>query len=127
MEKAEMAPNNLAYCNFLLNIAESGTATEIAVSILPCAWIYCDVGARLLEKHSPGSDHPYEKWMALYASPEFLEVANWLRGFVDRGVEKLTENERARLEQVFLTAVRYEWLFWEMAWTLQGWPDEKQS
>jgi thiaminase/transcriptional activator TenA len=124
MEKAQMAPTNLAYCNFLLNIAHSGTATEIAVSILPCAWIYCDVGRQLLEKHSPGSDHPYAKWMTLYGSPEFLAVANWLRGFVDRNVDQMSEGERRRLEQLFLTAVRYEWLFWEMAWTRQGWPGE---
>lgn len=123
METARMAPNNLAYCNFFLNIAQGGSALEIAVAILPCAWIYCDVGARLSKEHFPGADHPYGKWIALYASPEFLEVANWLRAFVDRGVEQLNAAEQSRLEEIFRTAVQYEWLFWEMAWTEQGWPE----
>jgi thiaminase/transcriptional activator TenA len=124
MAKARMAPNNLAYCNFFLNIAQGATAVEIAVAILPCAWIYCDIGAHLSREHFPGADHPYGKWMALYSSPEFLEVANWLRAFVDRSVGQMTDAEQSRLEQVFRTAVEYEWLFWEMAWTQQGWPEE---
>lgn len=123
MATARMAPNNLAYCNFLLNIAQGGSALEIAVAILPCAWIYCNVGAQLTKEHFPGADHPYGKWMALYAGPEFIEVANWLRAFVDGGVAPLIAAEQSRLEEIFRTAVQYEWLFWEMAWTQQGWPE----
>ena len=95
------------------------------MSILTCAWICCAVGVGRSEEHPPAADHPYEKWMALYASPEFLEVARWLRAFVDRSVEGMTDAEQRRLEQVFRTAVEYEWLFWEMAWTQQGWPEGK--
>ena len=118
-------PDNLAYCNFLLNIGQGGTAVEIAVAMLPCAWIYCNIAEHLTKEHPPRADHPYQKWMALYADPEFLEVTNWLRAFVDRGVEQMTEAEQRRLEQVFRVAVDYEWLFWEMAWTQQSWPEDE--
>ncbi|MFZ1843366.1 MAG: thiaminase II, partial [Nitrospira sp.] len=39
-----MAPTNYAYTRHMLAVAQGGTATEIAVVALPCAWIYCVVG-----------------------------------------------------------------------------------
>ena len=47
-----MAPTNHAYTRHMLAIAQGGTATEIAVVALPCAWIYCVVGKYFL-KHGP--------------------------------------------------------------------------
>ena len=53
-----MAPTNYAYTRHMLAIAHGGTATEIAVVALPCAWIYCVVGKHFLKHGAPPPNIP---------------------------------------------------------------------
>lgn len=122
MTKVPMAPTNFAYTRHLLHVAETDGAAEITVAALPCAWIYCDVGRHLLRKGPPPKTHPYRDWLLLYASPEFAEVTRWMRAQVDRWVTDISPSARRRLEELFLIGCRYEYLFWEMAWTEERWP-----
>ena len=43
MSSVSMAPTNYAYTRHMLSVAQSGSAAEITVVALPCAWIYCVV------------------------------------------------------------------------------------
>ncbi|TLY20568.1 MAG: thiaminase II, partial [Nitrospirae bacterium] len=52
MSSVPMAPTNYAYTRHMLTVAHTGSAVEITVVALPCAWIYCVVGQHLL-KHGP--------------------------------------------------------------------------
>ena len=122
MASVPMAPTNYAYTRHMLAVAATGSACEITVVALPCAWIYCVVGQHLLRKGKPPKSHPYRDWLLLYASPEFAEVGRWMREKVDAWVEKASEEEKARLEQAFVISSRYEWMFWEMAWNEESWP-----
>ena len=86
MSSVPMAPTNYAYTRHMLHVAQSGSAAEIAVVALPCAWIYCVVGQHLLKHGTPSKKHPYRDWLMLYASPEFAEVQRWMRMKVDQCV-----------------------------------------
>jgi thiaminase/transcriptional activator TenA len=122
MVATPMAPTNYAYTRHLLHMAETGTPAEITVVALPCAWIYCDVGSHLL-KNGPAPDHhPYKNWLNLYASPEFAEVARWMREKVDLWVKDAGGDEKRRMESHFIISSRYEYLFWDMAWKEEKWP-----
>jgi thiaminase (transcriptional activator TenA) len=59
----------------------------------------------------------------MYASTEFEDLAAWCRALVDRLGAAAGEEGRARMERAFTTCSRYELAFWEMAWTLERWPD----
>jgi thiaminase/transcriptional activator TenA len=122
MSAVPMAPTTYAYTRHLLAVAQSGTAAEITVVALPCAWIYCVVGRHLLRNGSPPKSHPYRDWLLLYASPEFAEVQEWMRKKVDEWAKSAGRAERKRMEEAFLISSRYEWMFWEMAWTEEQWP-----
>lgn len=122
MMSVEMAPTNYAYTRHLLYVAETGTPAEITVAGLPCAWIYCEVGEHLLGSGPPSHTHPYRNWLNLYASPEFAEVARWMREKVDGWVAEAGKEERRRMESHFVISSRYEYLFWEMAWKEERWP-----
>jgi thiaminase/transcriptional activator TenA len=58
----------------------------------------------------------------MYSSREFAELAQWCRELLDELAAGLPERDLQRLEDVFLTSSRYEWLFWEMAWKNEQWP-----
>ncbi len=122
MRRVPMAPTTFAYTRHLLHVAETGNVAEITVASLPCAWIYCDVGRHLLRKGQPPKTHPYRDWLLLYASPEFAEVARWMREKVDHWAAEAGPSAKRRLEELFLIGCRYEYLFWEMAWQEERWP-----
>ncbi len=48
MAATPMAPTNYAYTRHLLFIAATGTLPELLTAILPCAWIYAEVGRYLV-------------------------------------------------------------------------------
>lgn len=122
MSSVPMAPTNYAYTRHMLSVAQSGSAAEIMVVALPCAWIYCVIGRYLLKNDSPPKDHPYRDWLMLYASPEFAEVQQWMRKKVDQWAKAAGKEERQRMEEAFMISSRYEWMFWEMAWNEEQWP-----
>jgi thiaminase/transcriptional activator TenA len=122
MSSVPMAPTTYAYTRHMLAVAQSGSAAEITVVALPCAWIYCVVGQHLLKKGPPAKNHPYREWLMLYASPEFAEVHRWMRRKVDQWAQTAGTDEKRRMEQAFVISSRYEWMFWEMAWNEERWP-----
>ena len=122
MTSVPMAPTNFAYTRHMLAVAATGSACEITVVALPCAWIYCVVGKHLLRKGPPAKGHPYRDWLMLYASPEFAEVQKWMRKKVDQWAKEASRTERARMEEAFVISSRYEWMFWDMAFTEEEWP-----
>jgi len=122
MISVPMAPTSFAYTRHMLAVAATGSACEITVVALPCAWIYCVVGKHLFRKGPPLKNHPYRDWLMLYASPEFAEVQKWMRKKVDQWAKDASRTERARMEEAFIVSSRYEWMFWDMAFAEEEWP-----
>ncbi len=122
MRSTPISPTNYAYCRHMRSVAQSGTLGELTVVALPCAWVYCEVGQHLLRKGPPQSSHPYREWLELYSSPEFANVAKWMRNLVNRCARTAGKAEKARMEEAFLISSRYEWMFWDMAWREERWP-----
>lgn len=122
MSSVPMAPTTYAYTRHMLSVAQMGSAAEMIVVALPCAWIYCVVGNHFLRNGLPKAGHPYRDWLMLYASPEFAAVQQWMRTKVDLWVQEAGAAEKKRMEEAFLVSSRYEWMFWEMAWKEEEWP-----
>ena len=115
------APTTQGYTDFLVRTAAHGDFGELAAALLPCMWGYAEIGQALAgEGRSP--DERYARWVDMYASAEFVELANWCRALVDRLDAGLSDEGRARLERAVLTSSRYELAFWEMAWNGERWP-----
>jgi len=122
MRRTPHAPTNYAYCRHMRSVAQTGTVGDITAVALPCAWVYCEVGQHLLRQGPPKTSHPYREWLLLYGSPEFAEVAAWMRQVVDRFAKTAGKKEKRQMEEAFLISSRYEWMFWEMAWREEQWP-----
>lgn len=121
LERERIAPTTRAYTDFLLRLATTGDFAELAAALLPCMWAFSEIGQGLARQPHP-SDARYAKWIAMYSSPEFAELAQWCRDLVDRLAAGLPERDLQKMETAFLTSSRYEWLFWEMAWKMETWP-----
>jgi thiaminase (transcriptional activator TenA) len=120
LEQETKAPTCQGYTDFLLRTATTGDFAELLAALLPCMWGYAEVGQRLAERGMP-EDERYARWIGMYASEEFVELARWCRELVDRVAEGLPVDARERMEAAFVTSSRYELAFWEMAWSGERW------
>lgn len=86
-----------AYLNHLR--AGSDDYPVLAAALLPCFWIYQDVGKRLAAANHPA--HPYADWLATYSSAEFDDVTARAIELV-RGVHaRADESTRAAMWRAF--------------------------
>jgi thiaminase/transcriptional activator TenA len=120
VEAIPPAPTTLAYTSYLLRVAALGDYAEVLGAVLPCYWIYQEVGQVLLSRGSP--DPLYRQWIETYGGEEYAAVVEDVLAEVDRVGAGLTPAQRAAVREVFVTASRYEWMFWDMGWRLEGWP-----
>lgn len=121
LEAEEKAPTTRGYTDFLLRVAALEEFSGLIAALLPCMWGFSDLGQRLAQGPGP-ADERYAKWIEMYSSEEFAELAVWCRALVDRVAAGLPEDTLRRMEDAFLTSSRYELLFWEMAWRQERWP-----
>jgi thiaminase/transcriptional activator TenA len=118
--QAEPAPTNLAYTSYLLAAAGNGSFGEGVGAVLPCYWIYWEVGKELLRRGSP--DPRYQQWIDTYGSEEFGEVVRAVIEVTDEMGPGLGGAERARVNRHFRNTSRYEWMFWDMGYRKEAWP-----
>jgi thiaminase/transcriptional activator TenA len=119
-----MAPANLAYTSYMQALSLRGGPLEIMAALLPCAWTYVEIAAALQERTE--TTHPvYRGWIAYFTLPQNVEmVADMRRDFDALILEEATSEARRReLARMFATSSRLERSFWEMAYTLEQWPD----
>ncbi len=121
LEAEVKAPTTRGYTDFLLRVAALDEFSGLIAALLPCMWGFSDIGQRLAQGPGPAHER-YAKWIEMYSSEEFAELAVWCRSLVDRVAAGLPEDTLRRMEDGFLTSSRYELLFWEMAWRQERWP-----
>ena len=120
VEQAEAAPTTLAYVSYLLATARGGSYAEGAGAVLPCYWIYWEVGKELLRRGSP--DPRYATWISTYGGDDYGAVVRQVIEVIEAMAAGLAPAERALVHQHFRTTSRYEWMFWDMGYRRQGWP-----
>lgn len=121
LEAAPMWPTTRAYTDFLVRTAADGDLADLVAALLPCAWGYVHVAQGLAAAGTP-SDRRYADWIAQYASDEFAQAAEWLKGEMNRLAADSSVEKRERLRDLFVLSSRYEWQFWEMCWNGEAWP-----
>src|SRR5918998_1822965 len=119
-EATKASPTTLAYTSFLLSSATLGDYPEVLGAVLPCYWIYWEVGKALHEHGSP--DPLYQRWIDTYGGEEFGALVEAVLDLTDRTCEDLNPTQKARVSKAFVTTSRYEWMFWDAAWRLERWP-----
>jgi thiaminase (transcriptional activator TenA) len=120
VDAAEPAPTTLAYTSYLLAAVRGGSYADGIGTVLPCYWIYWEVGKELLRRGSP--DPRYQRWIDVYGGEEFGESVRAVLAVADEMGPGLAPPERARVHRHFRTTSRYEWMFWDMGYREQAWP-----
>ena len=117
---AEPMPDCLAYTNFLLATAYHQPWPVLIAALLPCFWIYWDVGCAIAGRAAP--DNPYRAWIDTYADPAFGDAVQRVIVSADRVAELAGAAVRTVMHAAFARACQYEWLFWDGAYQCRLWP-----
>jgi thiaminase (transcriptional activator TenA) len=115
-----LAPTNLAYTRYLLATAYTQPFHEVLAALLPCYWVYWEVGKEL--KKLGSSDPLYQRWIDTYTSEEFGNSVQQVLGLTDTIAHALSAEQRATMCGHFITTTRYEWMFWQMGYSEECWP-----
>ncbi len=99
------APSTIAYLDHLHASAREGYDVLIA-ALLPCFWLYQDVGVRL-ERRSHAA-HPYASWLETYADPGFSVATETALGWVARAAARADEDHRRRMADAFRASAVHE-------------------
>jgi thiaminase/transcriptional activator TenA len=118
--ETEPSPDCLSYTSFLLATAYHEPWEVLLAALLPCFWIYWDVGQAIARQAA--TDNPYRAWIDTYSDEAFGSVVEAVIAATDRAAKAASDSVRARMMTAFVRSTQYEWLFWDGAYQQRRWP-----
>ncbi|WP_308199765.1 bifunctional hydroxymethylpyrimidine kinase/phosphomethylpyrimidine kinase [Herbiconiux aconitum] len=106
---ASPSATTLAYVNHLHAVAAHGDYAELVAALLPCFWVYTDLGTRLSARRHP--EHPFDDWLASYADPAFADATERAIGFADAAARVSAPARVEAMRTAFLRSVDHERAF----------------
>jgi thiaminase (transcriptional activator TenA) len=117
------APTAYAYTSHLYRAAYTGHLGDIIAAILPCYWLYYEIGERL--KDCKPDEPIYQQWIGAYGGEWFRTLVEEQIDRFDEIADSVTDKDRERMKEHFMISSEYEYAFWEMAYQLEEWPVQK--
>jgi thiaminase (transcriptional activator TenA) len=108
------------YVSYLVATAYAEPYEVLLGALLPCFWIYAEVGRDIHARASPGN--PYQAWIDTYAGEEFHAAVGRVIAATDEAAAGASPALRARMHAAFARATQLEWMFWDSAYRLENWP-----
>ena len=97
----------------------SGNPCVALASVLPCMWIYNQVGIHILN-HSKLEGNPYKEWILEYGQEEFTTGVNKVLKMIDVWASKADSQTREMMDYYYLKAALYEYAFWDYGYHSDG-------
>lgn len=97
----------------------TGNPCVALASVLPCMWIYNQVGLHILN-HSKLEGNPYKEWILEYGQEEFTIGVNKVLKMIDGWTAKADKETREMMDYFYLKAALYEYAFWDYGYHGNG-------
>jgi len=115
----EQAPSCFAYTNYLIATASHRSFEEAVGALLPCFWIYREVGMHIAGQSGPAN--PYQLWIDTYAGDEFAVAVEQAIEITEEVASEATDEAQQRMGEAFIRSSRLEWMFWDSAYRMERW------
>lgn len=111
--------SSIAYTNYLLNIS-TNQSIELAISaILPCYWIYHEVGQYIIENTRTTSNN-FKQWMIIYApgntNSDLVEIIKIFNKLASNSTQEIQQ----QMYDEFYKSSVLEWHFWDDAYRMKN-------
>ncbi len=118
--KPEPSPCCMLYTSYLLRQLAISPIEVILAAVLPCFWIYKEVGDYILQNQIKG-ENPYQAWIDTYGGEDFEESVRTAIAICDEMAEKCTKEQRTAMTKAYVMCSKMEWMFWDSAWRMEKW------
>ena len=108
------------YVSYLIATAYAEPYEVLLGALLPCFWIYAEVGRDIHARARPGN--PYQAWIDTYAGEEFHAAVAAVIDAADQAAARASIEMAARMHAAYRRATQLEWIFWDSAYRLEAWP-----
>ena len=118
----ESTPLTLAchhYTSFLTATAWSESYPVVLAALLPCFWIYAEVGHDIVSKSV--ENNPYQAWVDTYSGEEFHTAVRNVIATVDKVAARCDADTLAKMHAAYSMGAKLEWLFWDSAYQQREW------
>lgn len=101
-----------SYTAYLLKASLHSELPVALSAVLPCFWIYYQLG--MMHKNTTSlSNNPYEKWIAAYSSPDFIAATRHLAKTITSIAEQSTPEIQLKMKEAFRIGVQFELDFFD--------------
>jgi len=104
-----------AYLDHLRSAAYGGDYAQLIAALLPCFWLYTDLGRRLGDgrfgEYVRSAAHPYASWLRTYADESFAEATQQAIEYVASAAAASDAEGRKRMLRAFEASARHELAF----------------
>lgn len=107
------SPITMSYTHFLRAMCAGEDYVVKVATVLPCYWLYVEIGMLMLEKNYP--EHPYHEWLKLYGGEEFKQEVQKSIALVEEAFSEAGPEQRVRAFRAYLIASAYEREFFDQA------------
>ena len=108
------------YVSYLLRVAALEPFPVVLAALLPCFWIYLEVGKSIHTRAT--QPNPYHAWIETYAGEEFASAVQAVIATTDEVASRCSADTLVAMHAAFTRATQLEWMFWDSAYQLAGWP-----
>lgn len=108
------------YVSYLLRVAALEPFPVVLAALLPCFWIYLEVGTNIHTRAA--KPNPYQAWIDTYAGEEFESAVRDVIESTDEVSARASEDTLGAMHAAFTRATQLEWMFWDSAYQLTKWP-----
>lgn len=118
-EQQTPSPSCLLYTSFLLR--QLNAPIEVmAAAVLPCFWIYKEVGDYILANQVK-ENNPYRAWINTYGGEEYARSVEKAIAICDELAGLCTAQQQRAMTEAFVMCSKLEWMFWDSAYNLEQW------
>lgn len=110
---SQPSPVTNAYTDFLTSETAIEEYAVGAAAVLPCFWLYAEVGLHLAENNH--EDHPYHAWLSMYGGDDFIGGVEKALEVTERALEEASLAARERAAEAFMYACYHELAFFDQA------------
>lgn len=121
LENLEPSPTCLLYTSYMLRQLADAPVEVAMASVLPCFWVYKEVGDYILANQTRGAN-PYQKWINTYGGEEFGTAVKRAIAVCDELAAACTAQQRDAMTRAYILCTKMEWMFWDSAYKLERWP-----
>lgn len=101
-----------AYNTLIKNAVDSKDSHVAFATMLPCMWIYNQVGLHIL-RIAQLENNPYKEWIVEYGNEQFTQDVNAVLNIIDRWAAETDQATRDKMTEAYLKAALCEYAFWQ--------------